>query len=188
MKSKTGKTAGKALLFIVVLIILIAAWVGSYWLKNKQWPWAELKNAINKVNQPAQETKNQETQNQNAQIEKSLEEKKAELFRQGTMNDLATKIGALSPVKPVLGGIWHITRFWFADDRNLYIEYEDGHIMGRILVAVSGAEEKPEYKVIGYFEPGENDWILKTGKDTMAGKELDLYEYNTDNKEWAKKN
>jgi len=183
-----SKTANKSLLFIIVLIILIAAWAGSYWLKNKQWPWVELKNAINKVNQPAPETQNQETQNQNARIEKSLEEKKSELFRQGTMNDLAAKIGKISPVKPVLGGSWHITRFWFADDRNVYIEYEDGHIMSRILVQISGAEEKPEYKVIASFEPGENDWVLKTGKDTMAGKQLDLYEYNTDNKEWVKRN
>lgn len=175
-------------MFIIVLIILIAAWAGSYWLKNKQWPWAELKNAINKINQPTEKTENQETENQNAQIEKSLEEKKSELFRQGTMNDLAAKIGKISPDKPVLGGSWHITRFWFADDRNVYVEYEDGHIMSRILVQISGDEEKPEYKVIALFEAGENDWILKTGKDAMAGKNLDLYEYNADNREWGKKN
>lgn len=187
IKNYRRKTAGKAILFAIILIILILIWTGSYWLKNHQWPWVELQKAIENAKNQEQE-KTAEQSNEPIITEKSAEQKKSELFRQGTMNDLATKIGKLSLVKPVLGGSWYITRFWFADDRNLYVEYEDGHIMARILVEITGAEEKPEYKVVASFEPGENDWIIKTGKDTMLGKKLDLYEYSETEGEWVKKN
>ena len=38
------------------------------------------------------------------------------------------KINEVSPEKAVLGGSWHVSRFRFVDDKNVYIEYEDGHI------------------------------------------------------------
>jgi len=58
----------------------------------------------------------------------------------------------------------------------------------RILVNIEGAEENPQYKVIAYFEPGENDWVLKTGQDIILGKQLRLYEYDESKGEWVKKN
>ena len=187
-KQKTGKV----LLFVSILVILVLAWVGSFWLKYKHWPWVDLKQAIEKA-------KNQQAENgQETKVEKSEEEIKSDLFRQGTMKDLAAKIGELSPAKPVLGGKWFVDRFWFVDDRNVYIEYEavgflpsaeeDGHHLRRILVNIEGAEENPQYKVIAYFEPGENDWVLKTGQDIILGKQLRLYEYDESKGEWVKKN
>lgn len=161
-------------------------------MQYKTWPWKDLNKAI-------ENSQNSGAQNNGAQLdEKEVQEKQNDLFRQGTMNDLAQKIGEISPAEPVLGGKWYITRFWFADDSNAYIEYEvvgflptaeeDGHIMRRMLVKVEGEQEKPEYKVIAYFEPGENDWILKSGEDTMFGKPLGLYEFDQEKQEWAKRN
>ncbi|MBI4812150.1 hypothetical protein HY798_01705 [Candidatus Falkowbacteria bacterium] len=60
--------------------------------------------------------------------------------------------------------------------------------MGRILAWADGSAEKPAYKIVAYFEPGENDWELKQGEDTMAGKPLDLYEFDESQNEWVKKN
>jgi len=45
-----------------------------------------------------------------------------------------------------------------------------------------------DYKIIGYFEPGENNWILKKGKDTIFNSNLDLYEYDDESDCWLKKN
>lgn len=109
-----------------------------------------------------------------------------------TRNDImvyvAKNIASLSPTKPVLGGSWYVTRFWFASDSQFYAEYEDGHIMRKILIEiVTGQNLKPLYEVKAYFEPGESDWTLKQGKDMIYGKPLDLYEYDQV-KGWIKKN
>ena len=161
------------------MTILILGWMGSYKLKYHQWPWQRIKEIkIEKEKKTEGETK----------TEQPSEEKKSEFSRQEIMKDLSSKISQVSPVKPVLGGQWFIDRFWFATDKDFYVEYEDGHILRRILVKLEGSTDKPEYKIIGYFEPGENDWVLKQGQDTMFGKPLDLYEYDQIKKEWTKRN
>ena len=106
------------------------------------------------------------------------------------MVDLAVKIAQISPVQPVLGGKWFVDRFWFASgsDNDLYAEYEDGHILRMILVKATANSSGFEYKVEAYFEPGESDWLLKTGQDSQSDKDLDLYEFDQNKKEWVKKN
>ena len=120
------------------------------------------------------------------------------ISREEIMKDCQTRIAELSPAKPVLGGNWYINRFWFIKDSNkdFYIEYEDGHIMARILVEARkiypeysrGENGKLTYEVVGYFEPGENDWILKKGEDKFSGSLLDLYEHSEELDQWLKKN
>lgn len=112
----------------------------------------------------------------------------AVLTRSDVMVYVSKNIASLSPTKPVLGGSWHVVRFWFASDLQFYAEYEDGHILRRILIEVAvGQDLKPSYKVKAYLEPGESDWTLRQGKDIIYGKPLDLYEYDQV-KGWIKKN
>jgi hypothetical protein len=187
--SAKKQKAGRVAIFAVLLAVLIFAWLGSYWLKYHNWPWNDIKSAVNNAkNKNIPENATTTIQNNEAKIEPSPEQKNSQAFRQAAMDDLSGKIGQLSPVQPVLGGHWFVDRFWFADDNDVYIEYEDGHILRRILVSVDGQEGNFKYKAVGYFEPGENDWILKQGKDTMIGKRLDLYEFDQAKGEWAKKN
>ena len=120
------------------------------------------------------------------------------ITREEIVDDFPKKIADISPAKPVLGGSWYINRFWFIQNSNkdFYAEYEDGHIMRQILVEARkvypersrGEDDKLEYKVIGYFEPGENDWILKKGEDKFSGVLLDLYEHSEELGRWVKKN
>ncbi|MFZ5559454.1 MAG: hypothetical protein ACOZAL_01520 [Patescibacteria group bacterium] len=112
------------------------------------------------------------------------------ITREEVMKDCQMKIAGLSPVKPVLGGTWYINRFWFIKDSNkdFYVEYEDGHIMRQILVEAEKGDGKLDYKVAAYFEPGENDWILKQGEDKFSGSLLDLYEHSEELDQWIKKN
>lgn len=106
------------------------------------------------------------------------------------MEDFATKISEISPTKAVLGGKWFVTRYWFiaGSDNNFYAEYEDGHIMGRVLIEAGKQDNKLNYRLIAYFEPGENDWVLKTGEDKFLGTPLELYEYSEELGQWIKKN
>ncbi len=101
-----------------------------------------------------------------------------------TMEYIAEHISRFSPVQPVLGGKWFAVRFWFVDDTNFYVEYEDGHIMRKLLLK----GKDTDYTVVGHFEPGENDWNLIEGKDPYFGIPLDLYEYSEQKGKWVKKN
>jgi len=131
--------------------------------------------------------------NANFPLENSHEEEqeqKPQLDQQKVMKDIAERISEISPVKPILGGSWHVNRFWFVENNNenFYIEYEDGHILRQILLKVEKEEKGLKYKVIGYFEPGENNWVLKKGENPFLGSLLDLYEYNKESDCWLKKN
>ena len=134
--------------------------------------------------------------------ENGEQNQKIQLDCQEIMQDVVEKISEISPVEPVLGGDWYISRFWFIkdDNENFYVEYEDGHILRRILLSVekkpatspedkqAGREYKLNYKVIGYFEPGETTWVRKKGEDPFFDRELDLYEYDNESGQWLKKN
>jgi len=133
----------------------------------------------------------------NSQLPKSSLEKEgvkvenSQLARLEIIHDVVEKINKISPVEPVLGGSWHITRFWFVQDSNkdFYVEYEDGHILRQILLeAEKKNKDEIEYKVVGYFEPGETNWILKAGTNPFLGKSLDLFEYSQELGKWIKKN
>jgi len=140
--------------------------------------------------------------NLNGDNEQQNELQKNQLNRQEITKDLSERINEISPIKPTLGGNWYVNRFWFAKDsnENFYVEYEDGHNLRRILVkaekefALSPKDEQVErgdklnYKIIGYFEPGENNWILKKGENTLFNSSLDLYEYDNESDCWLKKN
>jgi len=113
-----------------------------------------------------------------------------EITREEVMTDLVNKIASISPAKPVLGGSWYINRFWFIKDSNkdFYIEYEDGHIMRQVLVEAGKKNGNLNYKVVAYFEPGENDWELKQGEDKFRGEILNLYEHSEELNQWIRKN
>lgn len=109
---------------------------------------------------------------------------------QEIMKDVANKIGEISPEKPVLGGNWYVVRFWFISnsDKDFYVEYEDGHILRRMLLNAEKKNNEFNYDVVGYFEPGETTWELKKGEDPFFGETLILYEYNEETALWVKQN
>lgn len=174
----------KYLTFLIILAALVLAWIGVNKWQYGKMPWEMLKEANDRLNQAATNSAENEATTSNESMTQL-----SPAARQTIMKDIAGKISDLSPAKPVLGGRWYVTRFWFVSDSDdyVYVEYEDGHIMGRILTQIDGSG-KSHYKVVAYFEPGESDWELKQGEDTMVGKPLDLYEFDESKKEWIKKN
>ena len=109
--------------------------------------------------------------------------------RKEVVKDILDKISDISPVKAVLGGNWYVTRFWFIKDSNkdVYVEYEDGHNLRQILLEAKKNGDM-SYKVVGYFEPGETSWDLKEGEDKFFGSLLELYEYDSEIEAWVKQN
>ena len=175
------KKNSKTLLIILTLLALLVLAAAVYYFAI----WK------NKDNQEAssQEQSRQENTGDNQQASGENQENRFEkptiTSAQDSIDYAQAHLAELSPVKPVLGGSWRVTRFWFATDNDFYVEYEDGHILREILVHFN---PQTGYGVVGYFEPGENAFELKSGKDTMFGRALILYEYNQATKKWERKN
>jgi hypothetical protein len=150
------------LVIIIIILILIASGI-YYFLKNQKPISPEQENPLIVEN---------------------------EITREEIMNDFTNKISDISPAKPVLGGRWYINRYWFPQGVNdgFYAEYEDGHIMRQVLITAGKKDNQLNYGLIAYFEPGENDWVLKQGEDKFLGKPLDLYEHSEELERWVKKN
>lgn len=112
---------------------------------------------------------------------------KSGLSKSEFIDYVGKNIASLSPEKPVLGGKWYVIRFWFVKDNIAYVEYEDGHISREILVEGKESGGEADCRVIGYFEPGANEWILKDGDDPYFGKLRELYEWDDISKAWKKR-
>ncbi len=96
-----------------------------------------------------------------------------------TINYVTENITNLSPEKAVLGGNWQARRFEFADADHFYVEYEDGHIVRRILLE----RLNNTWKTLAYFKQGKDMWELISREDLYFGAELTIYEKN-DKNQW----
>lgn len=166
---------------IIILLILLVVLIGALFLykdKFQRWPWQKFSGIVSPTTTP-----------EISISPSSLSEEKEP--REIVMEDIARRISELSPEKAVLGGKWYVNRYWFVDGLNnsFYVEYEDGHIMRRLLLTAD-LSQIPEisYKTDAFFEPGESDWILKSGKDQRSGLPLLLYEYDETAGQWMQKN
>jgi len=101
-----------------------------------------------------------------------------------TINYVVENISRLSPVNPSSGYHWSVSRFWFTDDTNFYVEYDDKFLLRKLLIS----EVDDSYMVVGYFEPGDNDWNLMKGNDPFFSFQLDLYEHSDQLGKWTKRN
>lgn len=109
-------------------------------------------------------------------------------LRQTLMQDVSSKIGSLSPQQPVLGGSWQVIRFEFIDDKNFYVEFEDGHVARKILLSATGRPGSFDYKTVGFFEPGMNLWELIEGDDPYFGSNVAIYEFSEEDNKWVRSN
>jgi len=99
---------------------------------------------------------------------------------QETIDYISAHLNELSLIKPVLGGSWHINRFSLIDESYLYIEYEDGHIMGRLLLE----KQNNQWKMLASFKPGKDMWELASGKDSYSGAHVTIYEMDQNTRKW----
>jgi len=167
---------------IIILLVLLAILTGAvffYHQTYRHWPWQ--KSA--QVAMPTPTTT--ATPEVSSRVTPYVKTE-----RDIIMEDVAQTIMEISPAKPVLGGHWFVDRFWFVSDSDsdFYVEYEDGHILARVLLQAQEKETGLSYKVVAYFEPGESQWTLKSGQDTQFSKNLDLYEFDDTLGRWTRRN
>ena len=111
------------------------------------------------------------------------------LNQNDVINFFSSKINELSPEKPVSGGKWAVKRFRFVDANNVYVEYGDGQAKRAFLLTLNKTVGTvPDYKILGYFEPGQLEYKLLAGEDSAKGKPQEIYEYNDGAKKWLKVN
>ncbi len=167
----------KQISVLLFLIILLVAVVFVYKAKVQRWPWDRQVVIDSPTVTPTPSASGQPGENREP--------------REIVMEDVAARIGEISPVQPVLGGKWYVLRYWFIDGsyNSFYVEYEDGHIMSKLLLTADLSQMPAiSYKVDAVFEPGESDWILKSGKDQTSGLPLILFEYDNNKNQWVQKN
>ena len=169
----------KQIIILLVLLAVLAGAVFFYHQTYRHWPWQ--KSA--QVAMPTPTTT--ATPEVSSRVTPYVKTE-----RDIIMEDVAQTIMEISPAKPVLGGHWFVDRFWFVSDSDsdFYVEYEDGHILRRVLLQAQEKETGLSYKVVASFEPGESQWTLKSGQDTQFSKNLDLYEFDDTLGRWVKKN
>lgn len=169
----------KKILWLLLLIALI--WAGFFIWTEKEIFWPEIPETEIEPESKVKESKM-------APAERAEEESQLTLKIEEIMGYVDDNISELSPVKPSSGKEWQVVRFWFVNNYDFYVEYEDGQILRQILISARGRDVKPIYNVIAYFEPGENEWILKKGNDIMFGKESILYEKDSQTNKWIRRN
>ncbi len=79
-------------------------------------------------------------------------------------------------------------RIWFLDSANFYVDYRESNLNSRrILINQLSSGNQSSYEVLGYFVPGEEGWILESGKDIKGAVPVRLYEKNESTGEWQVK-
>lgn len=169
----------KVILGLIILFALIWAAYFIYIEKERFWP---------EIPEGEIPPESEIKQSKMAPPERAQEEPQLNLKAVEMMNYISDNIEELSPVEPVLAGQWQVIRFWFVADYDFYVEYEDGHILRQIFISARGRDVDVQYNVIAYFEPGENEWVLKKGEDIMYGKETILFERDEETNMWVRRN
>lgn len=163
----------------IIIILIIGSLTGGslfYFWKNK---YAHSKDRI--ILEDNLIGKNKKIDLQKAGIDKKISDGRAVII-----NYIEKNINKISPEKPALGLTWRAVKIWFIDDKNFYVDYKD-EVSNTRRMLMSQIIDGPaaEYEILGFFIPGENGWILKSGKDLKSAESLKLYEKNEETNEWV---
>lgn len=120
-------------------------------------------------------------------LKAQLEAQKAEAqanAKQIFTDYIKKNISSLAKEPASVGGTWFVQSIQFAypegkpDEFNaIYVVYEDGHDLRRILLSVSDRTDPSKMQVTAYFKPGDStDWTLAEGADTAKDNEKSVGE------------
>ncbi|MBI5413166.1 hypothetical protein HZA42_02340 [Candidatus Peregrinibacteria bacterium] len=125
-------------------------------------------------------------------LEKALKQKKEEEAaakqknlaetRRLFIDYIKTNIKDLAPEAASVGGTWFVTKVEFAFPEGapenfsaIYVQYEDGHDMRKILLSVGDKSKPGSMTRVAYFKPGEKQtWDIASGSDTAKSLEKSL--------------
>jgi len=110
-------------------------------------------------------------------IEKGkISKTEGEKLRQETMKYIEKNIENLAPFASTPGSSWNILRFAFVSDENVYVEYEDGHTISRILLRCTKLEDNVKCANVALFAPENLRWKLVSGSDPFFDRIWQYYE------------
>lgn len=188
MKKKNKKSV-QFLVIIVLLIILSLAYFSFINQKDKKNEnTVTVKNSNEKNASPAESIENKDKNTENEQTKNeipTLVNTVPALAKNEIMDYINNNVEIMAPSAPV-SGVWKVNRFWFTNDKNVYVEYSSSGELKQILVAVEGDYNNPIYSRKASFNSGESSWVLEQGQDTEFGKNRELYEKSEN--QWIKKN
>ena len=183
MEFNNQPISDKTIKGVIALVILLAAVYVFGYLQPAVAPGqeaeiAELKGVAGD-NAPAETLAEPEVTLTKAEIPADVSKFMAELeavFPEA-LNDLVPGTGEV-----VLGRVWFVSREYS------YVEFTRGRQKARALVEASGGD-LPTFEVLGYFLPGDNDWVLEQGQDRLFTEAAwVLYEYDATVKDWVLRN
>lgn len=117
--------------------------------------------------------------------------------RQNLMKYVSENINTLA-IENSRGGDWQVETFYFANDTDVYVEYESpGSIIGNSpydarlwLIRVSKMDSSvPAIETLAYIQEDENDFeknVVKFGQDLYKdADDMSVYEFDVDKKIWT---
>ncbi len=119
--------------------------------------------------------------------------------RKKILKSISEEVNSLSPVKPPYK-TWVLEYVEFIDDNNLYVYYYDSveddenqdieeDTQRKLLVEVSNSRDKINLTRKAYWEPGEEDYILKSGSDPfkdVSEDDLESYSFDVETNDWIR--
>ncbi len=173
------KKAGKILIVILCLIILGILFYFS--LKIYQ---EKSKNIIN-TNQKYLDLNKENVLNSDIYNREGEVETVDDNLRKEFIDYTENNINQLTPFLSNNDPEWTINKFSFVNNSNFYVEYNDDHALGRILVYCVKSSETVNCSRIADFTPNNFIWELNEGNDPFIDRPLQYYEKNKDG-EWQK--
>jgi hypothetical protein len=170
------KKIGKILIVILSLLILsvLCYWLVKNYYKGKSESTADSQSKYSSLDK-------ENILNSNIYNKEFEAEKIDENLRKEFINYTENNIDQLVSFSSNYDSGWIINRFSFVNNNNFYVEYNDDHALGRILVYCVKSSEAINCSRISYFIPENFIWKIDEGDDPFVDRILQHYEKNKDN-------
>lgn len=155
----------KVIIVIILCLIIIVASAYFFWPVYKE------------------KFKEKETPQENVNVQIATPEPEPPKTRPELIKYIEENINDFYANQPQEIEKWRVSRFGFESnkDENIYVEFEDGHSLLRVLLWCKEFGGKFECKKINTFEPDNFEWKIDQGKDPFIDREIYYYEKIGDN-------
>lgn len=164
-----------AKILIVLLCLLISSAIFYLGLKKYR---EKSENIIN--NQEYLDINTENILNSEIYDKEFIKEEINDNLRKEFIDYTEENLGQLTPFSSNYQSEWTINRFSFVNNNNFYVEYNDNHALGRILVYCVKSNETINCSKIAYFASDNFVWEIDEGSDPFIGRNLQYYEKNED--------
>ena len=141
--AKRKKKKSRSPTIILILILIIAILSLAIWLMSEA-----LDESREELKKLSLKTRPSETTSQKAKLSRELSAKQKTALKNIVGNPDINKLISQKPTFGGSWGIWSEENVTFVDDRTALIVYEDGHVMGAMIVKISDPSDIGTWKVL----------------------------------------